>query len=122
MHADGSAHLFHGVARPSMEWDSAGEWRNAGGMRADFEMMATWHANVVRIALNQDFWLSGAALYAPAYQATVDQAVKMAEAAGLDVILDLHWSDRGDWSAKIAGQGQGKVGHADQQQWRTPIH
>jgi endoglucanase len=58
--------------------------------------MAGWGANVVRIALNQDFWLSGAALYDARYAGLVDQAVTWAEAAGLDVILDLHWSDAGD--------------------------
>jgi len=115
--ADGTPHLFHGIDRPSLEWDSAGEWNNGSGIpRSDFDAMASWHANVVRIALNQDYWLSGAALYAPTYQATVDRAVKDAEAAGLDVILDLHWSDRGDWSATVAGQGQGEMGHSDQQQ------
>src|SRR3954466_15727300 len=115
--ANGSPHLFHGVDRPSLEWDSAGEWNNASGIpRADFDAMASWHANVVRIALNQDYWLSGAKLYDPNYQATVDRAVKDAEGAGLDVILDLHWSDRGDWSAPLAGGGQGKVGDSDQQQ------
>jgi hypothetical protein len=46
--ADGTAHQFHGVDRPSMEWGSAGE--NIGA--ADFNAMASWHANVVRIALN----------------------------------------------------------------------
>ena len=115
--ADGSAHLFHGVDRPSLEWDSAGEWNNSEGIpRADFAAMAAWHANVVRIALNQDFWLSGAALFDRTYADTVDRAVKDAEASGLDVILDLHWSDRGDLTASVAGQGQGQAGHADQQQ------
>ncbi len=115
--ADGTAHLFHGVDRPSLEWDSAGEWSNSEGIpRSDFAAMAAWHANVVRIALNQDFWLSGAALFDPGYAGTVDRAVKDAEASGLDVILDLHWSDRGDLTASVAGQGQGQTGHADQQQ------
>jgi len=115
--ASGTAHLFHGLDRPSLEWDAAGEWNDGEGIpRSDFSAMAAWHANVVRIALNQDFWLSGATLYAPDYQDTVDRAIKDAEAAGLDVILDLHWSDRGDLTASIAGQGQGKAGHADQQQ------
>lgn len=114
--ASGSPHLFRGVARPSLEWDPAGEWNDVQGIpRSDFDAMAAWHANVVRIALNQDYWLSGAALYDPTYQATVDRVVKNAEAAGLDVILDLHWSDRGVLSASIAGQGQGQIGHADQQ-------
>src|SRR4051812_30770637 len=115
--ASGSPYLFHGVDRPSLEWDSAGEWNNASGIpRADFDAMASWHANVVRIALNQDYWLSGAALYDPTYQATVDRAVKDAEGAGLDVILDLHWSDRGDLSVPVSGEGQGQMGHSDQQQ------
>ena len=107
---DGTPHLFHGVDRPSMEW-SQGEQISA----SDFAAMAGWHANVVRVALNQDFWLSGAALYNPSYQATVDQVVHFAEAAGLDVILDLHWSDRGDLSvAKL--QGQNQAGTSNQQQ------
>ena len=57
--------------------------------------MATWNANVVRIALNQDFWLAASPLYDPGYAPLVDQAVRWAEAAGMDVILDLHWSDAG---------------------------
>ncbi len=109
--ADGTPHLFHGVARPSMEWSSVGE----NITEADFAAMGAWHANVVRIALNQDFWLSGAALYDPTYQQTVDDAVRYAEHAGLDVILDLHWSDRGDLSVTTL-QGQDKDGTSNQQQ------
>jgi endoglucanase len=92
--ADGTVHTFHGVDRPSLEWSASGVSLSA----ADFALMASWGANVVRIALNQDFWLSGAALYNSGYAAIVDQAVTWAEAAGLDVILDLHWSDAGDLS------------------------
>ena len=57
--------------------------------------MAGWNANVVRIALNQDFWLADSPIADPDYPATVDAAVKWAEQAGMDVILDLHWSDAG---------------------------
>jgi hypothetical protein len=89
--ADGQLHLFHGVARPSMEWSAQGEMLSA----ADFMAMASWKANVVRIALNQDFWLSQSPLHSAGYPALVDNAVQWAEAAGMDVILDLHWSDRG---------------------------
>jgi endoglucanase len=93
--ADGTPHLFHGVDRPSLEWGSGGD----GISEADFQLMAGWGANVVRIALNQDFWLSSAALGDPTYPSTVDRTVHWAEAAGLDVILDLHWSDAGDLGA-----------------------
>jgi hypothetical protein len=89
--ADGHSHLFHGVDRPSLEWGSNGENLNA----ADFRLMASWKANVVRVALNQDFWLSGSKYYDPNYATRVDSVVGFAEDAGMDVILDLHWSDRG---------------------------
>jgi aryl-phospho-beta-D-glucosidase BglC (GH1 family) len=88
---DGRAHLFHGVDRPSLEWSSAGQGLSA----SDFAAMASWKANVVRIALNQDFWIAASPLFDPNYAAVVDGAVTAAESAGMDVILDLHWSDAG---------------------------
>jgi endoglucanase len=89
--ASGAAHMFHGVARPSLEWSPTGQQLSA----ADFQLMATWKANVVRIALNQDFWIAESPIANADYPATVDAAVKWAEQAGMDVILDLHWSDAG---------------------------
>jgi endoglucanase len=89
--ADSRIHLFHGVDRPSLEWSSTG--RNLSP--ADFRLMASWNANVVRIALNQDFWLADSPLFDSSYATVVDAAVAWAEAAGMDVILDLHWSDAG---------------------------
>ncbi len=87
----GQPHQFHGVDRPSLEWSAQGQNLAA----SDFQLMAGWKANVVRIALNQDFWLSDSPQYASGYASTVDQAVQWAEQAGMDVILDLHWSDAG---------------------------
>lgn len=114
--ADGTPHLFHGVARPSLEWDPAGEGDSSGIPASDFQAMASWHANVVRIAMNQDFWLSGAALYVPSYAATIDRAVHDAEDAGLDVILDLHWSDQGHLEASDLGGPHDKPTSSSQQQ------
>jgi|HubBroStandDraft_2_1064218.scaffolds.fasta_scaffold50486_2 endoglucanase len=94
------AHLFHGVDRPSLEWSSSGQFLSA----ADYMTMAGWKANVVRISLNQDFWLPGGSQYSAGYPAIVDQQVQWAEAAGLDVILDLHWSDKGDFGVTAAQQ------------------
>jgi hypothetical protein len=89
--ADGRAHLFHGVDRPSLEWAPSGEYLSA----ADFLLMASWKANAVRIALNQDFWLAASPFYNSSYASLVDRSVNWAESAGMDVILDLHWSDAG---------------------------
>jgi endoglucanase len=104
--ADGKPHIFEGVDRPSLEWSSTGQFSDEDFIPpSDFQAMANWHANVVRIATNQDFWLSGSGLYAPNYSATIAQAVQNAEAAGLDVILDLHWSDCGNLGvSELAGQ------------------
>src|SRR5262249_50369822 len=57
-------------------------------------------ANVVRIPMNQDFWLNDPTndAYYFKYPDIVDQQVKWAEKWGMDVILDLHWSDEGDYS------------------------
>lgn len=93
-------HMFHGVDRPSLEWNSNGENLSM----SDYQLMASWKANVVRIALNQDFWLSGAAQYAPSYASAVDQQIQWAEMAGMDVILDLHWSDKGNLALKPSAQ------------------
>jgi hypothetical protein len=101
--ADGRPHLLHGVDRPSLEWSAGGERLGP----EDFQLMASWNANVVRVALNQDFWLADSTLYAPNYAETVDQVVAWAEAAGLDVILELHWSDRGTLGSCVASAGKG---------------
>jgi hypothetical protein len=89
--AKGAVHLFHGVDRPSLEFSTNG--RNLSPQ--DFALMASWNANVVRIALNQDFWLAASPYYTAAYPVLVDNTVHWAEDAGMDVILDLHWSDQG---------------------------
>jgi hypothetical protein len=99
--ADGKSHLFHGVDRPSLEWQPGGDHLSA----ADFQLMASWKANVVRIALNQDFWISGSKYYDPNYATRVDSAIGWAEDAGMDVIVDLHWSDQGTLGSCKPGDG-----------------
>lgn len=96
----GKPHLLHGVDRPSLEWAAAGQALSA----ADFQAMGSWHANVVRIALSQDFWLSESPSYAPGYASLVDQTIQWAHAARMDVILDLHWSDCNDFTVKPGQQ------------------
>jgi hypothetical protein len=87
----GRPHLFHGIDRPSLEW-------SPGGINLapeDFDLIAAWHANVVRVPLYQDYWLSASPLYDAGYPSRVDSVVGWVERAGMDVILDLHWSDAG---------------------------
>ncbi len=100
-------HRFHGLDRPSLEWDPHGQQLSL----ADLQRMAGWGADTVRISLNQDFWLSESPAYDAGYAALVDKVVACAHTADLDVILDLHWSDRGDYSV-TPGQQQMADAHS----------
>ncbi len=76
-----------------------------------------WKMNAVRIPLNEASWLrypgvdimnTGGGTQTPDasgnYRATVEQAVKDANAAGLYVILDLHWTAPGNYLANTQDQ------------------
>jgi endoglucanase len=98
---------LHGVDRPSLEWSCTGQAVSGGASgipASDFSTMKTaWNANVVRLAVSQDRWLPGTHDTCAGYQNTVKAAVSAAEAAGLIVIIDLHWSDQGN-TANTSGQ------------------
>jgi endoglucanase len=86
-------------------------WSSAGfSGRPDFARLADWKMNAVRLPLNEDSWLGvsvkGMAgnvitLNGPAYRAEVAASVKAANAAGLYVILDLHWSAPAGFAANV---------------------
>jgi aryl-phospho-beta-D-glucosidase BglC (GH1 family) len=88
-------HFFRGLDRPSLEWSCSGDIQGV-----DYQGMSGWGANVVRLPLNQDCWLStsGNTSYDSSYAGTVDQNVQWAKQNGMDIILDLHWSDKGNFS------------------------
>lgn len=99
--ANNNVHLFRGIARPSLEWNSQGE----GLSLADYKVMAGldpapskgWSANVIRLSLSEKFWLQNTS----GYQATIAQQVAWItrpppDGIGKDVILDLHWSVGGN--------------------------
>lgn len=95
-----AVHVFRGVDRPSFEWNPEGEGVSSG----DINLIASWNANVVRIAINQGYWLEGSVVYNSDYRQRVAELVQWSEAAGMDVVLDLHWTDRGDLSEVPAQQ------------------
>jgi len=97
---DGKDYKFFGVDRPSLEWGPNGDHIS----QSDFQLMRSWGANVVRIALNQDYWLKGSRNYSASYNQTVYNAVQWAHQSGLDVILDLHWSDKGNLPQSVPDQ------------------
>ncbi|PRP98576.1 glycoside hydrolase family 5 protein [Enhygromyxa salina] len=98
--SDGQVHVFRGIDRPSLEWSPNGE----GISQADIDLIASWNANVIRVAINQGFWLEGSVVYNSGYRQRIDDVVAWSKAAGMDVVLDLHWSDKGDLSQVPAQQ------------------
>jgi len=52
-----------------------------------------WKGNVIRIGMNQAYYMQD--MYAGIYPKELARVVSGAEAAGMDVILDLHWVDGG---------------------------
>jgi hypothetical protein len=93
----GAPFNFYGVNRDSLEWGQW-NWGGCGGdghwSASDWDAIAAWHVDAVRIPLSQADWL-GRRCSAGAYAAMVDAAVQTANARGMYAILDLHWSDVG---------------------------
>jgi endoglucanase len=81
---DGSTVTLKGVARPSLEWSPTGQSLSP----IDVQNMKSFGANIVRLSLNQTFWLDTTDY--PDYQTIVDQMIAFAFQSEMDVILDLH--------------------------------
>jgi hypothetical protein len=93
---------------PVQGWSPSNPW---GGQTGDptpnWNTIKTWKVNSVRIPLNEASWLGYQCADATGatrdpdpghnYQATVKAAVADATAAGLYVILDLHWTAPGNF-------------------------
>jgi len=88
----GNVWQVHGAARSGYETGSSGDGHFT---QTDMNNIAGWRANTVRIATNQDFLLTDSSCYDGNYLGRLDAAVTAANQAGMNVIFDLHWSDRG---------------------------
>lgn len=71
-----------------------------GGLNsAEAAAIASWHANAVRVPLNEDCWLGingvDPRFSGKLYQAAIEAWVSALNGAGLVAILDLHWSAPG---------------------------
>jgi hypothetical protein len=97
----GNTVILRGVDIASLEWTYTGDH-----LTTSFDVaLNTWHANYIRLPLNQDFWFGY--VYSStqnpeqgaSYRQRVDDAVAYASARNAYVWLDLHWSDKGQWGA-----------------------
>jgi endoglucanase len=91
-------------------------WGDADmGTEPTWSKLVSWHMNAVRLPLNETSWLGHTCINPNTgasqnpdpgdnYRATVEKSVTDAVAAGLYVILDLHWTAPGAYCA--TGQAQ----------------
>jgi hypothetical protein len=104
----GNTVVLRGVNIASMEWTDAGDH-----VQMSFNVaINNWHANFIRLPLNEDFWFGYVHSSTPnparatAYHQLVDTLVAYASARNAYVWLDLHWSDLNQWGAN---NGQHKL-------------
>lgn len=101
----GQPFSLHGVDWPSLDWSCHGQHADGlsdGIAAGEFTTMrSSWHANAVRIPLNQDLWLPGSSRYCPAYRNTVATVVKLVESNSMVPVLDLHSSDGGSLTRTV---------------------
>ena len=101
VNAAGTAVQLVGVNRSGSEYACVQGWGFFDGPsdQASVNTIASWHANAVRIPLNEDCWL-GMNGVAPAYSGTnyrnaIASYVQEVNAAGMVAVLDLHWGAPG---------------------------
>lgn len=91
---------LRGVNAASLEWTSTGEHI----VETVTVAIRDWHANHIRLPLAQDRWFGKAPEQkddGAAYRALIKQVVDRCASLGAYIILDLHWSDCGEWGKDI---------------------
>lgn len=92
---------LRGVNRSGTEYACIQGWGIFDGPAdaASIQAIVSWRANAVRVPLNEDCWLGingvPAAYGGANYQAAIANYVSLLNAAGLIVILELHWAAPG---------------------------
>jgi TolB protein len=92
---------LRGVNTACLEWTSDGEGHILETVQTAIN---EWHVNVIRLPLAQDRWFGKAREQkddGKAYRALVDQVVQLCARRDCYVILDLHWSNAGEWGKQI---------------------
>jgi hypothetical protein len=85
-------------------WDYSVAVDSPSAAASDAADVVAWHANAVRIPLNEDCWLGingdpSGGLSQSTYQQVVENYVAALNADGIYAILDLHWSAPGSVQA-----------------------
>ena len=95
----GATIILKGLVRPSLEWNQQGEYLSV----ADITNIRAWGANVIRLDLNQVYWLSSApSSTSGSYKQIIDAIIYYAIENNMAVILDLHWVDTSNGQEPMA--------------------
>ena len=92
---------LRGVNVASLEWTSNGEGHIVQTVKTAID---DWKVNHIRLPLAQDRWFGKAPEQKDegrAYRALVKEIVDLCASKGCYIILDLHWSDCGEWGVNI---------------------
>jgi hypothetical protein len=105
--SSGNVVRLQGVNVPSLDWSPVGEHV----MESIDVAIDKWNSNIVRIPLTQDLWFGyekgkQSADRGESYRKIVDSIVKRVAEKNCYVLLDLHWSDAGQWGQNV---GQHKM-------------
>ena len=101
LNSAGDSVRLRGVNTASLEWTSDGEDHILTTVQT---AIRDWHVNHIRLPLSQDRWFGKAPEQSDKgkfYRILVRQVVDAVAAARCYIILDLHWSDAGEWGKNI---------------------
>jgi len=101
LNSKGEPVILRGVNCASMEWTSDGQGHILQSVKTAID---DWHVNHIRLPLAQDRWFGKAPEQkdeGKAYRALVKEVVDLCASKGCYIILDLHWSDVGEWGQNI---------------------
>ena len=97
-----------GVNVDSTEWMAAGDFPSGGSFMTQVqEAVQYWNVNLIRVAIDQDWWdgFAQSSRRAPPsqanYQALVDSVVAYCNTNNIYCDLDLHWSGTGTTGTAI---------------------
>jgi endoglucanase len=101
LNSSGQPPRLRGLNCASLEWSIDGD----GHIRKSVEVaIREWHANLIRLPLSQDRWFGKAPEQkdgGAGYRALVAQLVEFCSSNSVYIILDLHWSNAGEWGKNI---------------------
>ena len=92
---------LRGVNAACLEWTSDGQGHIVQTVKTAID---DWKVNHIRLPLAQDRWFGKAPEQkdeGKAYRALVKEIVELCASKGCYIILDLHWSDCGEWGVNI---------------------